>query len=402
MSFNLIETVKAAVLSGDMTNKMSGILGESTVNVQQALQSIVPSILTGVLLKADSGDIQETLNLATDAARIDIPFNLNSLAGGNGNPKGMDFLKNLFGEKTTGLSEAIAGYSGVSNHSASSLMSISAPATLGVLGKHILDSNMNASGLRSFLDSQKKKILNAMPAGILLEGILGFESLSRLAEKLTVSENPPDRQNKGTKWVLSIIICVIAGAVIWYFVNRQPASGTGQQPVTDTVVTSNDTIAATPVPENQNTVKLPDGTPLNAKKGGIEDQLLIFLGDPNSKPSKRFPFNFDQLSFNKGSTVISNESMVQVQNVASILKAYPKTKIRIGAFNDKGGDSLFNKTLSENRASTVAAAIKSAGANPKQIAGVEGFGSDFAKYPADAADSLREKDRRISISVRAK
>jgi outer membrane protein OmpA-like peptidoglycan-associated protein len=401
MSFNLIETVKA-VLSGDMTNKMAGILGESTVNVQQALQSIVPSILTGVLLKADSGDIQETLNLATDAARIDVPFNLNSLAGGNGNSKGMDFLKNLFGEKTTGLSEAIAGYSGVSNQSASSLMSISAPATLGVLGQHILDSNMNASGLRSFLNSQKKKILNAMPAGILLEGILGFESLSSLAEKLTVSENPPDRQNKGTKWVLLIIICVIAGAVIWYFVNRQPVSETGQQPVTDTVVTSNDTIAASPVPENQYTVKLPDGTPLNAKKGGIEDQLLIFLGDPNSKPSKRFSFNFDQLSFNKGSTVISNESIVQVQNVASILKAYPKTKIRIGAFNDKGGDSLFNKTLSENRASTIAAAIKSAGANPKQIAGVEGFGSDFAKYPADAADSLREKDRRISVSIRAK
>jgi outer membrane protein OmpA-like peptidoglycan-associated protein len=401
MSFNLIETVKA-VLSGDMTNKMAGILGESTVNVQQALQSIVPSILTGVLLKADSGDIQETLNLATDAARIDIPFNLNSLAGGNGNSKGMDFLKNLFGEKTTGLSEAIAGYSGVSNQSASSLMSISAPATLGVLGQHILDSNMNASGLRSFLNSQKKKILNAMPAGILLEGILGFESLSRLAEKLTVSENPPNRQNKGTKWVLSIIICVIAGAVIWYFVNRQPAPASGQQPVTDTVVTSNDTITASPVPENQYTVKLPDGTPLNANKGGIEDQLLIFLGDPNSKPSKRFLFNFDQLSFNKGSTVISNESMVQVQNVASILKAYPKIKIRIGAFNDKGGDSLFNKTLSENRASTVAAALKSAGANPKQIAGVEGFGSDFAKYPADAADSLREKDRRISVSVRAK
>jgi outer membrane protein OmpA-like peptidoglycan-associated protein len=60
-----------------------------------------------------------------------------------------------------------------------------------------------------------------------------------------------------------------------------------------------------------------------------------------------------------------------------------------------------NKLLSESRTTTVADAIKAAGANSNHIAGVEGFGSDFAKYPADAPDSLREKDKRISISVRS-
>src|SRR5450755_2808675 len=203
MSFNLIESVKS-VLSGDITNKIAGILGESSASIQQALQGIIPSILTGVLLKADSGDIQETLNLATDAARIDIPFNLKSLATGNGNSKGMDFLKNLFGEKTDGLSDAIAEYSGVSNQSASALMNIAAPAALGVLGKHILDSNMNASGLRSFLNSQKKKVLNAMPAGILLEGIMGFDNLSGIAEKIAVGEHPRGEEKKRYRWVLPL------------------------------------------------------------------------------------------------------------------------------------------------------------------------------------------------------
>lgn len=97
MSFNLFETVKAS-LSGDMINKMAGILGESSAHVQQAMYGIIPSVLTGILLKADSGDVQEILNLATEAARIDIPSNLNPLAGVNGNAKGMDFLKNIFGE----------------------------------------------------------------------------------------------------------------------------------------------------------------------------------------------------------------------------------------------------------------------------------------------------------------
>ena len=73
MSFNLIESVKE-ILSGDMTNRMAGILGESPANVQQAIQGIIPAILTGVLLKTDSGDANDTLNLATAAARIRVCF----------------------------------------------------------------------------------------------------------------------------------------------------------------------------------------------------------------------------------------------------------------------------------------------------------------------------------------
>src|SRR5580693_4574292 len=169
-----------------------------------------------------------------------------------------------------------------------------------------------------------------------------------------------------------------------------------------TVIPSKDTIKPALEPENKFIVKLPDGVLLVARKGGIEDQLVIFFTDPKSKASRRFPFNFDQLSFNSGTANITNESMVQIQNLASILKAFPKAKIKIGGFNEKGGDSASNKLLSESRANAVAEAIKAAGVNSDQIAGVEGFGSDFAKYPADAADSLREKDQRISISVRSK
>jgi len=100
--------------------------------------------------------------------------------------------------------------------------------------------------------------------------------------------------------------------------------------------------------------------------------------------------------------VIANESMIQIQNIAMILKAFPKAKIKIGGFNEKGGDSVLNSTISENRAAAVSKALKEAGTNANQIAGVEGFGSGYAKYAAEAADSLREKDERISISIRAK
>lgn len=401
MSFNLIESVKA-LFSGEMTNNMAGILGENSEHVQKAMQGVTASILTGVLLKADSGDVQGTLNLATDAARTDIPLNANLVSGDSSTTKGMDFLKGLFGEKTAVLSESIAEFSGVSSSTATSLLSITAPVALGVLGKHILDTNMNASGLRSFLNSQKKKIFNALPAGIFMEGIMGFADFTGIAEKFSIVDSPVVQKRSTSKWVLPVLLGLITIIVIWYFMNKKQLPEVNTKVAADTVTATKETTRVVVKTENPLSVKLPDGTILNAKKGGIEDQLLLFFSDPESKPSRRFPYNFDQLNFNNGSATISNESMVQIQNVALILKAYPKARIKIGGFNEKGGDSIANKSLSDLRAVSVAAAIKSAGANANQFVGVEGFGSDFAKYPADAADSLRINDNRISISIRAK
>jgi len=401
MSFNLFESVKA-LFSGDMTNNLAGSLGESSGRVQQAMQGVIASILTGVLLKADSGDVQDTLNLATDAARMDIPLQVNAVSGNGGSSKGMDFLKGLFGEKTAVLSESIAEYAGISSSSATSLLSIVAPAALGVLGKHILDTNMNASGLRSFLNSQKKKIFNALPAGVFMEGIMGIENFTGIAEKFSIVDNPVLKEKRSSKWVLPVIIGLIALGLIWYFLNRQPSSAASNTTPIDTVVSPKDTTPVVAEPEDPHSAKLPDGTMLTVKKGSIEDQLLQFFNDPESRPSRRFPYNFDQLNFNSGSATITNESMVQIQNVALILKAFPKARIKIGGFNEKGGDSIAKKALSDLRAVTVAAALKSAGANANQLTGVEGFGSDFAKFTADAPDSLRSKDNRISISIRVK
>jgi len=400
MSFNLIESVKEE-LSGDMTNRIAGILGESSTNVQQALQGIIPSVLTGILLKVEAGETQETLNLATDASRINIPYNLNSLSGGTGSPKGMDFLKIIFGEKTTGLAASVSGYAGISPQSASALMSITAPAVLGALGNHILGTNMNASGLLSFLNGQRKKILNAMPTSLFMEGILGVENLSVVAEKFSETPIPITKSRSSKTWIWLVVGLIAAGSA-WYFFNMQTTAVKTSPVVKDTVQAVRDTVTTGTAPEIPVSVKLPDGTVLNAKKGGIEDQLISFFNDPAGKPSRRYPFNFDQLTFNGSTAVIANESMTQVQNVAFILKAYPKAKIKIGGFNEKGGDSAANRVLSESRATAVATALKESGAAKGQIISVEGFGSDFAKYAADAPDSLKEKDHRIAISVRAK
>ena len=402
MSFNPIESVKA-VFPGEMLNKMAGILGESNSSVQQAMQGIVPSVIIGIILKTEFGDAFDTLNLSKEAAKIEIPFNQTSLAWWwNTNYKGLDYLQRVFGGKTADLSEAISSYSGVSSKSAFSLLNIVAPAAYSVLGRHVIESDMNVKELSSFLNGEKKKTLNAIPAGIFLEGIMGVENLSGFSGKFTGTGTQTVRERQKINWVIPVVLIAVAAGAIWFFPVRQPSTELPSvQPIHQTAP-AKDTLAATPVQDNRYSVKLPGGKLLYVKKGSMEDQLATFFNDPKSKPSRRFIFNFDQVKYNTGTAVITKESMTQIENVAAILIAFPNARIKIAGFNEKGGDSVLNSELSENRAEAIAKALKTAGVNNGQIAGAEGFGSDFAQYAEDAADSLRARDRRVAISVRAK
>jgi outer membrane protein OmpA-like peptidoglycan-associated protein len=403
MSFNAIESVKA-VFPGEMVNKMAGILGESTNNVQQAMQGIVPSVIIGIILKTEYGDAYDTLNLSKEAAKIEIPFNQTSLSWWwNTNYKGVDYLKSLYGGKISDLTDAISSYAGVSSKSASSLLNVVAPAAYGVLGRHINESEMNVTGLKSFLNSEKKKTLNVLPAGIFMEGIMGFENLSGLSEKFASPETQTVREKREVKWIMPATIVAMAAGIVWYFLIRQepPPELSSVSPVQQATPIK-DTVAATPIPDGRYSAKLPGGKLLYLKKGSMEDQLAAFFNDPNSKPSRRFLYTFDQVKFNTGTAVITKESMTQIENVATILNAFPSARIKIAGFNEKGGDSVLNSELSENRAEAIAKALKTAGVNKGQLTGAEGFGSDFAQYDEDAADSLKARDRRIAISVRAK
>ena len=81
-------------------------------------------------------------------------------------------------------------------------------------------------------------------------------------------------------------------------------------------------------------VKLPNGTELDAYQNGIEDQLVTFLESDYTKLGedslKKIWFNFDNLNFKTGSAEITPESQHQIDNIAAILKAFPKSKDQSG------------------------------------------------------------------------
>jgi outer membrane protein OmpA-like peptidoglycan-associated protein len=100
--------------------------------------------------------------------------------------------------------------------------------------------------------------------------------------------------------------------------------------------------------------------------------------------------------------MITAESMPQIRNIAAILKAFPNASIKIGGYTDVTGNEPVNLKLSQSRAEAVVAALRNNGISEAQLSGAEGYGSKFAKAPADAPDEERRMDRRISVSVRRK
>lgn len=162
-----------------------------------------------------------------------------------------------------------------------------------------------------------------------------------------------------------------------------------------------DSVAA-PAPVRESLmVKLVNGKELEAYKGGIEDNLVAYLNDATSKLDKEKWFNFDNLLFETGSSKLTPESNRQLQNVADILMAYPKVKLKFGGYTDNVGDSIANVKLSQSRAESVVAELKKLKVNAAQIVGAEGYGP-MHPVADNATEEGRALNRRISVNVREK
>lgn len=418
MPFNLIETV-SNYFTPDFVNQASSNLGESNSGISKALSAIIPTGLAGIMKKATSGPEGETsiFNMASESA-LGLPSSpaFDSLAS-HGTPAAQgNLLTSLFSGNQTGIVSAIAGFAGIKNATVSSLLSMGLPVIMGLLGKHAKQNNLSANGLSGFLASQKDNIMSAMPAGLSsLAGMFGLGSASSSFSSPTPPKAHVVRRAEetideggGNKWLLPLIIALVAIGLLWYFLrgcNDTKEEVTSTMPA---VVTSTDTMTTTvttPVvtaPESIK-VKLPNGKELDANRGGIEDQLVTFLTGNwkgmSEDALKEKWFDFDNLNFNTGKATLLPESERQLKNIAEILKAFPDAKIKIGGYTDASGNAIANKKLSQERADAAKAGLDRLGVSA-QVLEAEGYGSEFAKFPADASEEQRELDRHVSVSVR--
>jgi outer membrane protein OmpA-like peptidoglycan-associated protein len=145
---------------------------------------------------------------------------------------------------------------------------------------------------------------------------------------------------------------------------------------------------------------LAGGREIEASASGVESQLLGFINDANAAIDNKKWFDFDRLNFETGSARLTSDSKAQVDNIAAILNAYPAVKIKIGGYTDNTGNPQSNLTLSDARAKSVRQALEAIGIAGDRLE-AEGYG-DQHPIADNATAEGRAKNRRISVSVRAK
>jgi OOP family OmpA-OmpF porin len=144
--------------------------------------------------------------------------------------------------------------------------------------------------------------------------------------------------------------------------------------------------------------KLPDGTVLNIPSLGIENRLLDFIEDRSRAVDKTTWFDFDRLTFDTGKATLQDSSTEQLQNIAAILKAYPKVKVKIGGYTDNTGNKEANLRLAQDRATHVMQELVQRGVDASRLAG---YGEEHAVGDNSTFEG-RQKNRRIALRVTAK
>jgi outer membrane protein OmpA-like peptidoglycan-associated protein len=391
---------------------------------------------------------------------------LGGLTGGNNNSGisgiGSSLVSGLLGNKMGGAVSLISNLAGIKSGSSSSLMSIGGSLLASFLGKKMIGENMNFGGIMNMITGQKDEIMKAAPAGFAstlgLGNLFGdaketvadaTSTVTNTAKTVTSAAtavtggNDDNNSGGGMKWLWPLLILAGVGLGAWALLkgcNKDEAATASTEEVTtttDATATTTDattttmdsatattttdaaattttttdaaatTAAATPAAAAVESikVKLTNGTELNANKGGVEDKLVAFLNDPAAKLSTdggKDWFDFDNLNFDLGKSTITKASMVQIDNLAAILKAYPGLKIKVGGYTDKKGDDAGNMKLSQSRADAVFAALKAKGANTAQLTKAEGYGETLATVAETANDEARRADRRTAVKVVAK
>ena len=353
--------------------------GESESSVMRGFEVSVGAMVAGLASKVrQSSAAPQVLDLinnpANDTGVLDHPRSL--LGEGQTTGLGSKLTSMLFGGKLSGITNTISAESGLRTGTAASLMSLSAPLFLGLLGKRVREGGMDRSKLITFMSQEAAEVQEGLPAGI--GNLLGSESESVAPVASAVVAE------RSSTWIWPVLaLLAVAGVLAWWISSKRATLQNAATSVSTFVVRA-----------------LPGNVDLRIPAGHMEDHLLVFIQDPSTAAGTTTWFDFDRLLFDINSATLQPASGEQLGNIAAILKAYPNVHVKVGGYTDNTGDASANQLLSQQRADTVKQQLINMGISPDRLE-AQGYGS---QYPVadNATEEGRQRNRRISLLVTQK
>lgn len=429
MAINLLSKLKSEY-GNNLAAHASEFFNEDQTNTGKAVDGSFAAILAGMIQRVSYEKGAKDLYQVVKSQKLknyDIeniftrsPQTVNGLVN-----RGNHFLPSIYPGRLRQATNSIAAGSGISKMSSSKMMKVNAPLLLNMLGQHVEDNNLDANGLKSFLDAQKSHVEKAVPADFVEQSELsafGWEKKEvvveekpkkKKKEKVVVEEAPQavEREKAAPvaagindtketasaglgflKWLLPLLFIL---ALAWYLITRVGCGGV-QENVASTVAAPVEAVtqAAESALGKVNEAAMGALESISFAAGSAGEQMMSFIKG-GAEGDGRFKFN--NLNFASGSDVIDAASSVEVDNLAAILNAYSDVKVRIEGYTDSQGNADSNLSLSQRRAEAVRTKLLSAGIDASRIES-QGFGASNPIADNETSEG-RAQNRRIEVVI---
>jgi OOP family OmpA-OmpF porin len=378
---------------------------EQPASLQQAITQVANLAMRSFAELVGQPSNRDTLwNAAREAAAAGPGAASTSVAGGN-------LLKKVLSDRYYGTVSTTAAEAGVSAATIGHLLELVPTAALAVIGDAVAEQHWTAQQLAEWLrPRQHAPIVPPAPAPVLLP--------------------TPETAVPSSSWfakpanLLLVVVSVVAAAEFGYILNTR----SGDVVAIETVATTATNPAAVPTASsaaasgqyaaipvaNLSAARPKTAVPVVLKlKNGVrqviganstESKLYQFLIDPSKEvdltnPTKDW-IGFDRIYFDSNKATLTNESLWQLSNVASILKRFPTAKIKIGGYTDNSGKPLTNLLLSKQRAEAARESLVTLGVPADRLVAV-GYGV-LDNIATNDTEEGRALNRRVSLQVTQK
>ncbi|MES2794848.1 MAG: DUF937 domain-containing protein [Bacteroidota bacterium] len=437
---NIIESIKE-----DINNElMSALATANTETVEKTkitVETSITSLLLAFMKRASTETGLHLLHSLTNAGNFtllnpaDITFSqdkINKLAD-----EGNALISKIIPDKKSPLITFVSSYSGVRNASANRTNGIITLMVLNKLKQVSAAKSLDLGGLAELFADQKDFLVETAPKNLIekLSQHIGLGNLISLGSSIITTSASLNTKNEREKnkiteastrypnnetqnsnggfniknWIIPLAFgALIIGLIGFYAYNQFTDTDSGEEvATTDSLVNINSTTSADSARNasaNSDTNKsskdtllveleeqtLPNGQKLTLEKGNLDYKVFNFLSDTTVESnSKKIVSNSP--SFQDTDIELITESSEIYDNIGTIMKAFPQSRLKITVNDYIGSDSTYEVTRTNKKAFAIKKVLLNKSIQPIRVDAVGRLNR------TNITDALRAKEVELTI-----